>query len=149
MPSRHEANSNRVILDPNLETDSCMIEQKDSREILNNERYLPSILPQVGHFGKGPKGYTRSDERIMEDVCEVLTRSYDVDATNIEVDVKGGCVYLKGEVDTREMKSLAEDCVENISGVVDVQNRLIPKSSAPKIRLKISVPENEHGTRLS
>ena len=32
------------------------------------------------HRGKGPKGYTRSDERIREHVCEVLSDDHHVDA---------------------------------------------------------------------
>ena len=38
-------------------------------------------------YGQPPKGYTRSDERIREDVCERLTHE-DVDAGNVEVSVR-------------------------------------------------------------
>ncbi len=47
------------------------------------------------HRGKGPKGYTRSDERIREDVNERLTDDGMIDASEIEVDVKNGEVLLK------------------------------------------------------
>ena len=77
-----------------------------------------------GFSGKGPKGWKRSDERIKEDVNEALFKSYEVDATDIEVDVKDGVVYLRGSVHVRGDKREAEDCVENIHGVVDVQNQL-------------------------
>lgn len=77
-----------------------------------------------GHRGKGPKGYGRSDDRIMEDVNETLYLSPDVDASDIEVSVKDGCVYFKGTVHDRRMKRMAELEVENISGVKDVQNLL-------------------------
>lgn len=77
-----------------------------------------------GHFGKGPQGWKRSDERIKEDVCEALYRSYDVDASSIDVIVKEGCVTLKGSVESREAKRAAERCVEDLSGVDDVQNEL-------------------------
>lgn len=77
-----------------------------------------------GHFGKGPQGYRRSDERIKEEVCEALYRSYEVDASNIDVSVKDGCVILKGSVESRDAKRVAESCVEDLSGVNDVQNEL-------------------------
>jgi len=77
-----------------------------------------------GFFGKGPKGYKRADERIHEDVCEVLARHPGIDASEIEVQVKDGHVYLKGEVDSRFTKRRAEDVIDHISGVEDVRNEL-------------------------
>lgn len=74
--------------------------------------------------GKGPKGYRRSDDRIREDVCEALFRSHRVDASDIEVTVKEGTVTLKGTVESRNAKREAESCIENLSGVEDVQNEL-------------------------
>lgn len=79
---------------------------------------------QSSHRGKGPKNYQRSNERLMEDISEALYRSSDVDAREIIIDVKDGLVYLKGTVESREAKKLAERCVENISGVKDVFNML-------------------------
>ncbi len=76
------------------------------------------------HRGKGPSGYTRSDERIRETVCEMLTEHDHVDATNIEVTVKGGEVMLGGSVEDRRQKRLAEDIAEQVSGVKDVQNQI-------------------------
>jgi osmotically-inducible protein OsmY len=76
------------------------------------------------HHGKGPSGFQRSDERIKEMVCEALTDHDDIDATNIDVSVKSGEVTLTGTVDDRRMKRLAEECVENVRGVNDVQNQL-------------------------
>jgi hypothetical protein len=78
----------------------------------------------AGYRGKGPAGYQRSDERIREIVCEVLTDDDRVDATYIEVVVKGGEVLLSGTVPERHMKRLAEDAIEGISGIKDVQNQI-------------------------
>ena len=79
---------------------------------------------QGGHRGKSPVGYQRTDERIWELVCEALTENDSIDATAIEVTVKDGEVTLAGKVPERYMKRMAEDCVEGISGVKDVQNQL-------------------------
>ncbi len=74
--------------------------------------------------GRGPKNYQRSDERIREDVCEGLTRDERVDASDIEVDVKDAVVMLSGSVEDRVSKRRAEDVVESVSGVKDVQNQI-------------------------
>jgi hypothetical protein len=77
-----------------------------------------------GHRGVGPKGYQRSDERINEEVHDRLTDDPWLDASNIEVAVKGGEVTLSGTVDNREAKHRAERLIEDLSGVSHVQNNL-------------------------
>jgi hypothetical protein len=84
-------------------------------------RDMPALS---GHRGKGPSNYQRSDERIREAVCEALTEDDRIDATHVDVSVKAGEVTLAGTVDERAMKRAAEDLVEGISGVKDVQNLL-------------------------
>jgi hypothetical protein len=79
---------------------------------------------QMGYVGRGPKGYRRSDDRIREDVSEELTRHPAVDASDIEVRVENGDVTLTGSVDSRQAKRMAEDCVEQCSGVKEVHNQL-------------------------
>ena len=74
--------------------------------------------------GRGPRGYTRSDERIYEDVCERMTRHGQLDASDIEVQVQNGEVTLTGAVQDRRAKRLAEDIADSVSGVQDVSNRL-------------------------
>jgi hypothetical protein len=76
------------------------------------------------YVGRGPKTYQRSDDRIREDVNERLTVHPDIDATDIDVQVKNGEVYLTGNVEHREMKRMAEDVAENVSGVKEVHNQL-------------------------
>ncbi len=79
--------------------------------------------------GKGPKGWTRSDDRIKEQVCDALERDHHIDASDIEVDVQQGIVILRGNVEDRRTKRLAEDCVEHLSGVKDVRNELSVNAS--------------------
>jgi osmotically-inducible protein OsmY len=76
------------------------------------------------HRGRGPKGYTRSDDRIQEDVCERLSHDHHVDASEIEVSVSGREVTLSGTVDSRDARRRAEDIAESVSGVTHVQNNL-------------------------
>lgn len=91
----------------------------------NERTYWPGYDEDHGpHRGKGPKGYTRSDERITEHVCDVLMEDPHVDASEIEVQVKNGEATLTGTVDHRSTKRRVEDLVEEISGIKAVQNNL-------------------------
>lgn len=74
--------------------------------------------------GRGPKGYTRSDSRIQEDVSDRLTDDGALDASDIEVSVANGEVQLSGFVDSKWAKRRAEDCAEDVSGVTNVQNNI-------------------------
>ncbi len=77
-----------------------------------------------GHRGRGPKNYTRSDDRIREDVCDRIADDPHVDASELEVSVSNGEVTLDGTVDDRFAKRHTEDIVEDVSGVKHVQNNL-------------------------
>jgi osmotically-inducible protein OsmY len=76
------------------------------------------------HRGRGPKDYTRPDERIREDANDRLTDDWRVDASEIMVTVKDGELTLNGTVTSRQAKRRAEDVVDTISGVRHVQNNL-------------------------
>lgn len=83
------------------------------------------VAEDTGRFsGVGPKGYVRSDERIHEEVCEMLTRNSSIDASGIECVVKEGEVTLSGVVSERRMKYLAEDVAAHCHGIKDIHNRL-------------------------
>jgi osmotically-inducible protein OsmY len=81
--------------------------------------------------GRAPKGYTRSDERIREDVSDRLVEA-NIDASEMEVEVKGGEVELKGTAPSRDVKHRAETIAASVLGVKDVSNRLrIQRERAP------------------
>ncbi|KVN27168.1 hypothetical protein WT11_29190 [Burkholderia stagnalis] len=73
---------------------------------------------------QGPKGYTRSDERIREDVCERLAGALDIDVSNVSVQVNEGRVELDGTVPARWMKHCVEDIADGCMCVRDVENRV-------------------------
>jgi hypothetical protein len=74
--------------------------------------------------GVGPKGYARSDDRVREHVCDALMDDPQLNAADIEVEVKDGEVTLSGSVESRQAKRHAEDLAEQATGVKDVHNRL-------------------------
>lgn len=82
------------------------------------------------HRGKGPKGYIRSDERIQEDLNERLFHDDEIDASEVEINVKDGVVTLNGTIEERRLKYRIEDLAESCSGVKDVTNNLRVKSSS-------------------
>lgn len=92
------------------------------------------------HKGKGPKGYTRSDETIKNEVNEALYHETYVDASDIDVSVDNGEVTLSGTVDSRMAKRRAEDCIERITGVSDVSNHLKVKRSTDTIMSNTTSP---------
>jgi hypothetical protein len=77
-----------------------------------------------GFRGRGPKNYTRSDERLREDVCDVLEDNAELDASEMEVIVEDGEVTLRGQVDGRWAKRLADDIVCSVRGVKECHNQL-------------------------
>lgn len=74
--------------------------------------------------GKGPKNYSRSDQRITEDINDRLSDDPFIDASDVDVSVSNGEVTLTGTVNHRNAKRRAEDMAEAISGVRNVENRL-------------------------
>jgi hypothetical protein len=74
--------------------------------------------------GRGPKGYRRSDERIKEDVSDRLEQHPQIDASEIEVQVREAVVTLTGSVDDRRIRRMVEDTVEAVPGVKDCVNQL-------------------------
>ncbi len=103
----------------------------------NEPRFTGSAFPEWDHWpqsenwtrrggfaGRGPRGYTRSDDRIREDVCDRLSADDEVDASDITVTVAKGEVTLEGTVPDRHSKRRAEDVSESVSGVDEVHNRL-------------------------
>ncbi|HEY1282932.1 MAG TPA: BON domain-containing protein [Steroidobacteraceae bacterium] len=82
----------------------------------------PGLLRRI--FGKGPKGYQRSDERLREDISERLMEAGDIDSSEVTVQVASGKVTLEGSVPDRYMKHAIEDMVDACPGVQDIDNRV-------------------------
>jgi hypothetical protein len=82
----------------------------------------PGLLRRL--FGKGPKGYQRSDERLREDISERLMHAGEIDSSEVSVSVVSGKVVLEGSVPERYMKHAIEDMVDACPGVQDIDNRV-------------------------
>lgn len=86
-----------------------------------------------GYRGRGPRNYSRSDERIKEDISERLWDADDVDASDVTVEVKDGEVTLRGNVEQRRIKHRIEDIADACGGVKDIHNeiRVQPRNEWP------------------
>jgi osmotically-inducible protein OsmY len=73
-------------------------------------------------FGRGPKNYHRTDERIREEICDRLTTHPDIDASDLEIDVAKGVVTMTGTVETSHEKRIADLIADDVAGVDDVNN---------------------------
>lgn len=76
------------------------------------------------HSGRGPKGYSRANESIEEEINEKLTRHGQLNAEDIEVSVNNGQVTLKGTVDSLKARRIADDIASSASGVTQILNQL-------------------------
>ncbi len=73
---------------------------------------------------KGPKGYQRSDDRLREEVINILINQASFDLDDVEVDVSQGVVKLTGSVPDRQARYEAEELADGLWGVKDVTNNL-------------------------
>jgi osmotically-inducible protein OsmY len=84
---------------------------------------------QQQRYRTGPKGYTRSDDRLREDISERLMMADSIDSSEVTVSVKDCKVTLEGTVPNRHMKHAIEDLVDAAPGVQDIDNRIRVVSS--------------------
>ena len=89
------------------------------------DRFRSADSQEWGRFsGRGPRGYRRGDDRIREDVCELLTRHGEIDASEMDVEVADATVTLRGTAESGRMRRLTEELIEDIPGVREVRNEL-------------------------
>ena len=74
--------------------------------------------------GQSAKFHRRSDDKIHEEIWELLSHNADLDATDVELHVEAGEVTLTGTVPSRDARWLTEDLVNSVTGVREVNNRL-------------------------
>lgn len=86
-------------------------------------RHWTADLRPIYH-GRGPRGYQKSDNRLYDEVCETLSDDPLVDASDISVEVDGGIVRLNGRVPNPQMILKAEEAIDGIDGISDIENHL-------------------------
>lgn len=74
--------------------------------------------------GIGPKGWQRSDARIVEDINEALSWHAEVDAREIQVSMQNGVVTLEGQVPSKEHWRLVGRIAGGTLGIRDVLNQI-------------------------
>lgn len=84
--------------------------ENDSLSAANRSRFGDTLLS--------------ADEKVKADVIEALTANPTVEASGINVSVIAGVVTLSGVVQSNFLRKEAENCVENVEGVEEVQNHI-------------------------
>lgn len=78
---------------------------------------------------RGPKGWVRPDDRILDELCEAVVRA-GVDAGELEVAVTDGEVRLAGALLTRAERALVVRLAERILGVRGLDVRVATREEA-------------------
>lgn len=91
--------------------------------------FSESLTLSGPYSGRGPKGYKRSTDQIIDEASRRLEQDGRIDASDIEVSCEEGIITLRGSVPDRKTKRLAEECVESVYGIRDVMNELRIASS--------------------
>jgi hypothetical protein len=84
----------------------------------------PEVYEPGPYRGVPPKGYSRSDHRIRDDICDELTRHPDVDPSRLTVTVRDAEVTIEGAVDALWARRLVDAIASECVGVRQVHNRL-------------------------
>ncbi|MCC6907550.1 MAG: BON domain-containing protein [Phycisphaerales bacterium] len=80
--------------------------------------------PQHRTFGKCPRNYQRSEARVCEDIAEHIMREPSIDASDVEIDVHGREVTLRGSVPDHRMKRCIEGLAQDAVTIEHVENCL-------------------------
>ena len=76
------------------------------------------------HAGKGPRGWTLTDSRLIDEVSDRLMEDRLLDAREVEVSAGAGVVTLSGEVPGASVVAHAEMLARQTTGVREVRNQL-------------------------
>jgi osmotically-inducible protein OsmY len=87
------------------------------REGRDRDRYS---LPEIDVTS----GLNFRDLTLKEEVGEALAFHEDIDASRIEVDVRGAVVTLMGPVQSERERTEAAECASEVDGVITVINQI-------------------------
>ncbi len=77
------------------------------------------------------RAFTRSDGEIETEIRkELISRTFWLQPTDLEVEVRGGEVTVAGEVDTKSDAELLPELIAQVPGVVSVDSKLTWKVAA-------------------
>lgn len=71
-----------------------------------------------------PIHLNRPDEFIQQEVAWYLTQNGYLDGRDFTITVDQGVVTIEGEVPTKTQKKMALECIQHISGIIHIENRL-------------------------
>lgn len=129
--------------DPDVDASGLLVSVRDGWVTV--EGSVPSywqkeIAEQVAASGLGVLGVTNElavvpaadveDELIADDLVKAIERTTAVDVEDVDVEVVGGLVTLRGTVPSWHARNVAVDIARHTSGVVGVEDKMLVGSSA-------------------
>ena len=85
---------------------------------------------------RGPRGWVRSDERILDELCERIVRA-GVDASELEVAVEDREVRLHGVLTTARDRLLVMDLAERVLGVRAVDAEIVVREGSDEVEEEV------------
>jgi osmotically-inducible protein OsmY len=85
---------------------------------------------------RGPRGWVRSDERILDELCERIVRA-GVDASELEVAVEDHEVRLHGVLTTARDRRLVMDLAERVLGVRAVDAEIVVREGSDEVEEEV------------
>lgn len=98
-------------------------------------RSIPALILSVGLITSGASALAdntsagTSDAGLTAKVKTALIKNEDTKASQINVETRQGLVQLSGFVDSEAAKQAAETTAQNVTGVTEVQNKLMVRNA--------------------
>ena len=136
---------------PDTDLSDLMDQFSDTREV-----FPPRLSPAQVYWARSypgmsassriaPRNFQRSDERIAELVAEGLAEAQ-LDVSNVEIFAEKSEVTLRGTMNEKKGRLMAELVALNVLGVAEVHNEIeITAQNLPKV----SVPSETRGSEKS
>lgn len=91
---------------------------------------VPGVRAVVGHLQVRPVLPLLDDRAVALDAVGALEARSELQGCRIGLIVADGVITLRGEVDTEQQRTAAEQCLRDGPGVADVHNLLVLRSAA-------------------
>ncbi len=103
---------------PDFHEEKTVIKESSTHQSEEQE-YSEHFLRSSSHE------YLSLDKKIYADVCDILGRSHELNASLLQITVEEGIVTLEGTLPTRNEKRIAEVLIQGRPGVRNVHNHIL------------------------
>jgi osmotically-inducible protein OsmY len=116
---------------------SSLAEKKAAERTVWHIRGVRGLVPEIEV--RIPEAERQADDEIAHRVMSVLRWETQIPGDRIQIEVEDGVVRMIGSVDSRFQRTEAEERVHSLTGVKEVDNRLVVHRSDAPIDIKARV----------